>query len=659
MPKKMKSIKMKLIGSIVSIVIAMIIVLVTFSYGKSANVIEEYSEELLSSSVGNQTAQIEAWLKENISSFQMVKTTIEKMHFNDAQIQKILDSFYNYNSNYPQGIYIGDTTGKVMKATEASISVNNIHDEVWYKEGLTRVNMAVSSPYVNSAGEKVISVSGILNDGKNKKSVISADMSLDRISIIVNSFIEMKHAEAFLVDKNSNVILAHRDSTIISKKLEEQTDNAFLLQVAEKINVQDYDFCTIEDNMTVFEEIAGTNWVLVSYIPTKVVLIDLIHLRTLMIIISAVSIIVLCIVTERITQVVVGPVKKLTSAIIDMADGDFTVSIESKGSDEIAVMSNSVVDFIKSMRSMIISIGDISSKLGSQAETNDAVSAEMQNAASVQSESMSELNSTVDQLSLSVNEIAENATKLACAVADTKEDSIGVENKMQETVSVSKKGRQDMEYVGKALKDIQTSIQNLEQAVNKVGIASNEIVEIVQLIGNIADETNLLSLNASIEAARAGEAGKGFAVVASEIGNLANSSADSVAHISKLIDEVKDLVDDAVKQAGNSAEDINESSVLIHSAIDTFENIYANIEETSELIEHMIDKINQVDEVATNVAAISQEQAASTEEILATSETMLQQAKGIAENSKQVANESKSLTLSSEELAQQVNKFRI
>ncbi|MEE1256620.1 MAG: methyl-accepting chemotaxis protein [Lachnospiraceae bacterium] len=659
MPKKMKSIKMKLIGSIVSIVIAMIIVLVTFSYGKSANVIEEYSEELLSSSVGNQTAQIEAWLKENISSFQMVKTTIEKMHFNDAQIQKILDSFYNYNSNYPQGIYIGDTTGKVMKATEASISVNNIHDEVWYKEGLTRVNMAVSSPYVNSAGEKVISVSGILNDGKNKKSVISADMSLDRISIIVNSFIEMKHAEAFLVDKNSNVILAHRDSTIISKKLEEQTDNAFLLQVAEKINVQDYDFCTIEDNMTVFEEIAGTNWVLVSYIPTKVVLIDLIHLRTLMIIISAVSIIVLCIVTERITQVVVGPVKKLTSAIIDMADGDFTVSIESKGSDEIAVMSNSVVDFIKSMRSMIISIGDISSKLGSQAETNDAVSAEMQNAASVQSESMSELNSTVDQLSLSVNEIADNATKLASVVADTKADSVGVENKMQETVSVSKKGRQDMEYVGKALGDIQTSIQNLEQAVNKVGIASNEIVEIVQLIGNIADETNLLSLNASIEAARAGEAGKGFAVVASEIGNLANSSADSVAHISKLIDEVRDLVDDAVKQAGNSAEDINESSVLIHSAIDTFENIYANIAETSDLIEHMIEKINQVDQVATNVAAISQEQAASTEEILATSETMLQQAKGIAENSKQVADESKSLTVSSEKLSQQVKKFRI
>ena len=100
MPKKMRSIKTKLIGSIVSIVIVMIIVLVTFSYGKSAIVIEECSKELLSSSVGNQAAQIEAWLKENISSFQMVKTTIETMKFDDSQLQEIIDSFYNYNSNY-------------------------------------------------------------------------------------------------------------------------------------------------------------------------------------------------------------------------------------------------------------------------------------------------------------------------------------------------------------------------------------------------------------------------------------------------------------------------------------------------------------------------------------------------------------------------------
>ena len=342
-----------------------------------------------------------------------------------------------------------------------------------------------------------------------------------------------------------------------------------------------------------------------------------------------------------------------------LTDGDFTVSVKSSGNDEIALMSRSVERFIASMKQMIASMGDISGKLGTQADASDSVSREMQSAANVQSQSMSELNMTVDQLSVSVNEIADNATKLAGVVADTKDDSVNVGNKMRETVEVSQKGREDMEHVGEALENIRTSIQNLEAAVNKVGTASGEIVEIVQLIGNIAEETNLLSLNASIEAARAGEAGRGFAVVASEIGTLASNSTASVEHISKLIHEVNELVADAVRQAGDSADNINESSGLIHTAIDTFDRIYDNIQQTSALIDQMVDKINQVDEVATNVAAISEEQAASSDEILATSESMLTQAKGIAENSENVAKESRSLTESSIQLADQVKLFRI
>ena len=73
-------------------------------------------------------------------------------------------------------------------------------------------------------------------------------------------------------------------------------------------------------------------------------------------------------------------------------------------------------------------------------------------------------------------------------------------------------------------------------------------MQIIQLIGDIADETNLLSLNASIEAARAGEAGRGFAVVAAETGTLAKNSADSVAHITELITEINNLVEDAVRR---------------------------------------------------------------------------------------------------------------
>lgn len=657
--QKTVSIKAKLLGVIIPVVIAIVVVLVVAAYQISAGTIKKYSQNLLQSSVENQASQIEAWLNENLASFQMAKTTIENLKPDDEELKTILDSYYGYNSNYPDGLYVADSTGQLITASESTKKESDVTNSTWYKEGLSRVNMAVGSAYQNADGVDVISASGILNDGSDKVRVISADMTLDRIAIIVNSFIEMNDAEAFLVDKTSGVILANRDSSLISQTLGAEGQSHFYQLTAEKAAEKDYNFATLDGNMTVFQEVDGTNWLLISYIPTSIVLSDLTQLRNIMIVISVICIALLCVLIERVTHVVIKPVKEMTRVITAMTSGDFTVSIKTKGNDEIAVMSQSVGKFIASMKQMISEMGNVSGKLKNQADSSKGVSGEMSSAAGIQSQSMSELNATVDQLSVSVNEIAENATQLAGVAADTKSDSDMVESKMQETVAVSEKGRKDMERVGEALSDIEVSIHNLEEAVNKVGTASGEIVQIIKLIGDIADETNLLSLNASIEAARAGEAGRGFAVVATEIGTLAKNSADSVAHITELITEINNLVEDAVRQAGNSAQDISCSAELIHTAVDTFDTIFKNIQETSALIGNVVDKINQVDQVATNVAAISEEQAASSDEILATSESMLQQAKNISKNSDQVEQEADNLAVSADQLADQVKQFRI
>ena len=653
------SIKAKLLGTIIPVVIVIVVVLVVVAYQISAGIIEDNAANLLKTSVGSQESKIEAWINENLASFQMAKKTIEDMHADDDQIQKILDGYYNYSENYPDGLYLADSDGKILKASKSTKEENNATDSTWYKEGLTRVNMAVGTAYKNADGENVISASGILNDGSDDVRVISADMSLDRIAVIVNSFIEMDGAEALLVDKNSGMILANRDSALISKTLGESGQSALYRKIAKKISQKNYDLTTLDGNMTVFDEVNGTDWILVSYIPKSVILSELSNLRNIMLIISLICILILCVLIERMTHVVISPVKKMTKVITAMAGGDFTVSMKVKGKDEIAVMGRSVEQFIESMKQMIKKIEEVSGKLKEQADASKNVSGEMNEAAGIQSQSMGEMNSTVDQLSISVNEIAQNATQLAGVVADTKSDSDTVENRMKETVEVSEKGREDMERVGEALGNIEVSIHNLETAVNKVGTASGEIVQIINLIGEIADETNLLSLNASIEAARAGEAGRGFAVVATEIGTLAKNSADSVAHITELITEINNLVEDAVRQAGNSAQDISGSAELIHTAVDTFDPIFKNIQETSALIGNVVDKINQVDQVATNVAAISEEQAASSDEILATSESMLQQAKNISKNSDQVEQEADNLAVSADQLADQVKQFRI
>ena len=617
------SIKAKLLGIIIPVVIAIILILVFTAYHVSSGIIESYSKNLLESSVNSQASKIEAWLEENLASMQMAKNMIEKLHPDEAQLQTILDASCGYSENYPDGLFLADANGSFLKGTDSKKQEPNPKESMWYQEGMTRVNMAVGSAHQNPDGTNVVSASGLLNDGSDTVRVIAADMTLDRISVIVNSFIEMHDAEAFLVDKDSSVILASRDSDLISKTLGADGQSAFYKDVEKKVSGKSYDFCTLDGNMTVFKEVNGTNWLLVSYVPTNVVLADLVGLRNLMIIFSIISILVLCVLIERVTHVVIRPVKEMTRVITSMASGDFTVSMKVKGNDEIAVMGRSVEHFIASMKEMIRQMGHVSDRLEKQAGSSKNVSGEMN------------------------------------SVADTKEDSDKVEDKMRTTVEVSEKGKADMESVGNALHNIEISIHNLEEAVDKVGTASGEIVDIIKLIGDIAEETNLLSLNASIEAARAGEAGRGFAVVASQIGVLAKNSADSVAHITSLINEINGLVDDAVKQAGSSASDIESSADLIHIAVDTFDQIFQNIQETSHLIEGVVEKINQVDQVATNVAAISEEQAASSDEILATSESMLQQAKSISKNSEQVEAEAGNLAESADQLADQVKQFQI
>ncbi|SET18819.1 methyl-accepting chemotaxis protein [Pseudobutyrivibrio sp. C4] len=656
---KRKKIKNKLIFLLLPVVIVTILVLVGIATVLSRNSMTEMATAQLDSSISNQADNIEAWLDENLENFSTVKQVIEQTQPDEEGLQKILDSFYGFNKYCTEGPYVATADGRFYAASGSGLKVTNPTGETFFKQGITSVNMNYGTAYTNDEGTSVISASGILNDGSGELKVIAADLSLDQISIIVNSGVKMDSAASFLIDASDNTILAHRDPERISTTLTTSDSDKLMAAIAEKLETRDYDTVALNGYEIAFREIQGTDWVLISYIADSVILKDVMKLTNLLIIVGIIAVIVIVIMINLLVSKVIAPLGHITKNITDMSAGDFTIEVKQESDDEIGLMGSKVSEFVESMRTMLSTINEESEKLKEQSDNSDRVSKDMFEASRSQADAMQNLNSTVDQLAVAVNEIAENATTLAMVVSDTRENSNQANESMKETVEISKKGRDDMEQLSVAMQGIKNSNDELVNKINDVGKASEEITKIVGLIAEIADETNLLSLNASIEAARAGEAGKGFAVVASEIGKLAQNSAASADNISRLINDVQKAINSVVEQAEASAENIDANSQLIDTAVDTFDQIYQNIEKSNELLDLMIQDVEKVDDVAGNVAAISEEQAASADEILETSHHMVEQANSITASSQDVADNSHELASTSDTLSAYVQQFKI
>ena len=653
--KSITSIKTKILTAVSALVLILVLILILLSYMISKNIIEDKSKQVLELSVKNQASQMEAWMTESLNVFNTFKENLETMDYTDEQIQTLLDSYLGKNSNYPDGFYIADSDGKVMQADGVEYKKTISDDPVWYTGGLTRVNMAFGDVFTNEAGDEVISASAILRDS-DKTRVIAIDVPIAHIQVIVNSFISMDDAQAVLIDRSTMNILSQSDDSL-SGSLSD--DSGFLGTIGDKIDEQDYDSISLDNNIVDFREISGTNWVLVSYVPEASIFAELVSLRTTMAIVAVVILIILLVLMERMVNYMIKPIKSLTDSIVMMASGDFTVDIKTKGNDEITVMGQSMKDFAASMRKMINDIVNASETLQGQAESSSTVSGGLYEASLTQSKTIDNLNETVDQLSASVQEIAENATSLAMVVSETKDSSMEAEQKMNETVTVAESGKSDMEKVGEAMNVIQSSINSLQESIDEVGTASSEINNIVSMIGEIADETNLLALNASIEAARAGEAGRGFAVVASEIGGLADDSNKSVQKIQGLIDQVTSLVAETVEKAKQSVDEISSSSELVNQAVNTFDTIYDNIINANQVVNNMASSMSQVESVATNVAAITEEQAASAEVISGNAGNIATESQNITNDSEKVADTAKELADTSESLMTQIKSFRV
>ena len=658
-------IKAKLILIISPLVISAVGLLLLVTYNNSKKIMIDYANQIVQAETDSRAKEVETWTQDILFSLNQIHNTLNYFEMKPDTIRSYLKTTMSRNESYANGIYIGLDNNIILSPTEFTPPEGYIVKERdWFISGLNNKTFQFGETYLDAeSGKYVVTASARLKSVAGLNRVAAADISLETITNMISTKNIMNTGKVMIVNTKDQVIIASHDKEYVNTVFDGNNEGSIIAAIANEISLDSNEFIEITSKDSTYsvstQSISNTSWKLIGYVPHSEVLHEIYKFQKFLLLIFGIAMVLLIALIERTTHFIVKPIKSLTKVIHRITEGDFSVDVNVKGKDEIAEMNKSMQQFIETMRGVISEVVITSSKLEDQAESSNQIADALHDSAQMQSTAMNELNQTVDELAKSVSEVAENTTSLSQVVSETSNKGQEVSKKMEDTVKVSEKGKEDMVQINGAMKNVELTVSELQTAVKQVEESSERINEIVTIIGEIADQTNLLSLNAAIEAARAGDAGKGFAVVAEEIRKLAETSQSSARGISELTSGIKDVVGNTIEKAKDSNQSIHDSIELIHTASDTFNNIFVTVNETSSIVKEMIENVNRVDEVATVVAAITEEQAASAEEILATSENLASQASKVTENSYIVEKDATELAKTAEQLNEQMKMFKM
>ncbi|MGF7143893.1 methyl-accepting chemotaxis protein [Anaerotaenia torta] len=341
------------------------------------------------------------------------------------------------------------------------------------------------------------------------------------------------------------------------------------------------------------------------------------------------------VITYSISSAIAKPIKAITKAAQQIADGNFDIELFVKSKDELGRLSDAFQLTIQRLVNYQGYIDEISGVLSSVAQGDltvelrreytgqfkkvkdnlQAMLANLDNTLLQIHQSANLVDSGSDQVSGGAMALSRGAAQQASAIQQLSASIAEVTEQVRQNAKNAKLAQEKAEFAGRELRSSNDHMKEMVIAMEQITLKSSEIMKIIKIIEDISFQTNILALNAAIEAARAGQHGKGFAVVADEVRNLAGKSAVAAKDTTALIEETLAAVQNGSRTADITANALEESAKETDEAVGLINKIAEASQEQATAITQLNQGIEQISSVVQTNAATAQQSAAASEEL--------------------------------------------
>ncbi|EJI1278450.1 methyl-accepting chemotaxis protein [Vibrio vulnificus] len=524
-----------------------------------------------------------------------------------------------------------------LHASGITTEEQNFSQRDWYRMAKGSQGVKLTDIYIDKiTGEKVVSAIMPVYNGSEFQGVLLGDIPLAAIIKMVSNM-RFAGGAATLTDKNA-VFFASDDPNDIGKTPSQVSpvfsdmERAFFNQQQGHLQ---FPYLGIEFD-GYFQRVNLTSdqyWTLMVFVDQDTALAGVREAQNEAIVTGVILLLVSAVVMVLTLEHAYRPLLKLKKAVLGLSkgSGDLTARLTVEGSDDLAQISEGFNRFVQSLQGMMLQVSEASQNISSNIVQLNQTAVENEKVLITHSAETDQVVTAITEMSESARSVAENVTQ---------------SNRITE--GASKEAKQSLEIVNNAVTTVSALVNDVEEMSNRIvsmNQDANKISEVLNVIGEISEQTNLLALNAAIEAARAGEQGRGFAVVADEVRALAARTQNSTTEISEMLSKLLDGTSSVVASMERTKQQCQSTA--------------SKTSEVSNSLNLMSGSVRDIDDVSTQIAAATEEQSTVAAELSRNMLAIRDIVTNLVASGRQTVAATESLADSNHELDKLVSNFKL